>query len=176
MTKAPESRPDTGRAQLQGFVLASRGNVALIVALVLGVLVFGVGMGVDYTLANRRQDQINGFADAAALAAVTPDMMSQSTANAQAAAQAMFASQMATVSSVNYLPSNISITAVDTPTATTVVRTITISYTASSTNAFAAVLGMPSIAIGGSSSAKSSVAPRINFYMLLDTSDRKSVV
>ncbi len=143
--------------------------------MVIAVLVFLAGMGVDYTLATRRQDQINGFADAAALAAVTPNMMNQSSSNAQAAAQAMFLSQLATVSNVSYSPSNVTITATDTTTATSVNRVITVSYTATSSNAFAAVLGMPSIPIGGGASAKSSVAPKIDFYMLLDTSPSMAI-
>lgn len=156
-------------------VHARRGNVAIIVSLVIAVLVFLAGMGVDYTLATRRQDQINGFADAAALAAVTPNMMSQPASAAQAAAQAMFLSQLATVPNVNYSANNVAITATDTGTGTTVNRVITVSYTASSNNAFAAVLGMPSIPIGGSASAKSSLAPRIDFYMLLDDSPSMAI-
>jgi Flp pilus assembly protein TadG len=171
----PDQDPRPAEHRFLRFLTERKGNVAIIVALVLGVLIFGVGMGVDYTLANRRQDQINGFADAAALAAVTPDMMAQSSDAAQTAAQAMFMSQLATVTGVTYSPSNVVITAVDTPTATSVNRVITISYTANSTNAFGAILQMPSIAIGGSASAKSSVAPRIDFYMLLDTSPSMAI-
>jgi len=155
---------------LAGALHGRRGNVAIISCFVIVPLVFLAGMGVDYTLATRRQDQINGFADAAALAAVTPSMMNQSPANAQAAAQAMFLSQLATVSNVAYSPGNISITATDTGTGTTVNRVITVSYSATSTNYFAGVLGVGAIPISGSASAKSSVAPKIDFYMLLDTS------
>jgi Flp pilus assembly protein TadG len=161
--------------RLSRFLTERKGNVAIIVALVLGVLIFGVGMGVDYTLANRRQDAINGYADAAALAAVTPNMMSKTDADAIAAAQAMFTSQMATVSNITYSPTNVVITATDTGTGNTVNRVINISYTANSTNAFAGILGMPSIPIAGSASAKSSVAPRIDFYMLLDTSPSMAI-
>ena len=175
MTFPPLKEKSAWLPRLWCAVRERRGNVAIIVALVLAVLIFGIGMGVDYTLANRRQDQINGFADAAALAAVTPSMMSETDANAVAAAQAMFASQLATVSNITYSPSNISITATDTGAGNTVNRVITISYTANSTNAFGAVLGMPSIPIAGSASAKSSVAPKIDFYLLLDTSPSMAI-
>ena len=161
--------------RLRAFARDRRGNVAIIVGLVLVPLIFAAGMGVDYTLANRRQDQINGIADAAALAAVTPNMMSQSSDTAKAAAQAVFLSQIAQVPNITYSASNVTITAVDTPTATSVNRVITVAYTANSINAFAAVLGMPSIAIGGGASAKSAVAPRIDFYMLLDTSPSMAI-
>jgi len=175
MTTDPARSDDSHAKGLRRLVRARRGNVAIIVSFVIAVLVFLAGMGVDYTLATRRQDQINGFADAAALAAVTPNMRSQSSSDAQAAAQAMFLSQLATVSNVSYSPANVTITATDTTTATSVDRIIKVSYTATSANTFAAVLGMASIPIGGSASAKSSVAPRIDFYMLLDTSPSMAI-
>jgi Flp pilus assembly protein TadG len=151
------------------------GNVAIITCLVAVPLVFAAGMGVDYTLANRRQDQINGFADAAALAAVTPNMMNQSSETAQAAARSMFNSQLATVSSVAYSPSNIVVNVTDTANGTAVNRVVSVRYTALSNNAFSAVLGMAAIPIGGGSSATSYVAPRIDFYMLLDTSPSMAI-
>ena len=147
-----------------------RGNVAIIVCLVLVPLIFAVGMGVDYTLATRRQDQLNGIADAAALAAVTPDMMGKTSTDAQAAAQAVFMSQAVAVTNVNFTPSSITITATDAVNGTNVNRTVVVNYTATSNNAFSAVLGIATIGIGGSASATSSVAPKIDFYMLLDTS------
>jgi Flp pilus assembly protein TadG len=151
------------------------GNVAIITCLIAVPLIFAAGMGVDYTLANRRQDQINGFADAAALAAVTPNMMSQSSTAAQAAAQSMFNSQLATVTNVSYSPSNVVIAVNDTPNGTSVNRVVSVHYTAASNNAFGAVLGMAAIPIGGGSSATSYVAPRIDFYMLLDTSPSMAI-
>jgi Flp pilus assembly protein TadG len=160
------------------FLRGRRGNVAVIVCFVMIPLIFTIGMGVDYTLATRRQEQINGYADAAALAAVTPAMMSQNSDTAKAAALAVFQSQIATVPNINYSPSNISITVTPDAVAgsgTTINRTIQISYTATSTNAFASVLGMSAIPIAGSSSAKSSIAPRIDFYMLLDTSPSMAI-
>ncbi len=146
-----------------------RGNVALISCFMMIPLVFALGMGVDYTLAKRRQDQINGIADAAALAAVTPTMMLQSDANAIAAARSMFNAQIATVPEVGYSAGNVSITA-STSTGAVNKRTVTISYTATSTNQFAALLGVTTLPIAGTSAATSSLAPNINFYLLLDTS------
>src|SRR5690242_8859327 len=65
-------------------------NVAIIFAVALFPLVFLVGMGIDYTVASDRQAQLNAFADAAALAAVTPTMMAQSDSTATAVAQNTF--------------------------------------------------------------------------------------
>jgi len=151
-----------------------RGNVAVISAFLMIPMSFAVGIGVDYTLAARRQDQINGFADAAALSAVTPAMMSQNASVAQAAAQSMFNAQVAQVGHVGFVPSA-NVTVTDTGSGATVNRLVVLNYTASSNNAFAALLGMNTITIGGASSAKSSVAPHINFYMLLDTSPSMAI-
>jgi Flp pilus assembly protein TadG len=175
ISPTPKRRFDPIR--LLNFLRGRRGNVAIIVCFVTIPLIFTLGMGVDYTLATRRQEQINGFADAAALAAVTPGMMSNPSSTAAAAAKAVFLSQMATVPNITYSPSNVSITATDTTggSGTTINRSIQVSYTASSTNSFASILGMAAIPIAGSSSAKSSIAPRIDFYMLLDTSPSMAI-
>jgi len=147
-----------------------RGNVAILTAVIMVPTIFAIGLGLDFTLSRQRQDQINGIADAAALAAVTPNMISQTDANAIAAAKAMFNSQIALVPNVNYSPSNISITATDTPSGSTIIRTVLVSYTATSNNVFGGLIGSNTFPISGSSTATSSVSPQINFYMLLDDS------
>jgi len=145
-----------------------RGNVAILTAVIMLPTIFAIGLGLDFTLSRQRQDQINGIADAAALAAVTPNMLSQSDANAKAAATNMFDSQIALVPNVNYSLGGISITAVTSK--TTLVRTVVVSYSAASNNVFGALLGSNTFPISGSSTAMSSVSPQINFYMLLDDS------
>jgi len=52
-----------------------RGNIAIITALMMIPLTFAMGMAYDYTMAESRQDQINGMADVATLAGVTPTLM-----------------------------------------------------------------------------------------------------
>ena len=147
-----------------------RGNVAMIAAFALIPLVFAAGMAVDYTMATRRQDQIDGFADAAALAAVTPSMMLQSQATAQTTAYNMFVTQLATVGGVTYAPANISVTVSQVTGGSKVTRTAVVSYSASSANAFAGVLGLAKSNISGSSTASSANSPKTNFYLLVDTS------
>jgi Flp pilus assembly protein TadG len=155
---------------LRRSLLSKRGNVAIISAFALIPLLLSVGMGIDYTMAARRQAQIDGYADAAALAAVTPTQMTNSSSVAQATALAMFNAQLATVPNVSYVANNISVTATDTTNGTKVTRVVVVSYTAQSANSFAALLGLNTITIGGSSTATSGVAPKTNFYLLLDTS------
>jgi Flp pilus assembly protein TadG len=147
-----------------------RGNVAILTAFLMIPLLFALGMGVDYTLAKRRQDQINGYADAAALAGVTPNMMAQNSTAAQTAALNMFNAQLTTVGQISYSASNVSVTAVDQASGTSLNRTVTVSYNANSSNIFSGVLGVNSIPIQGTSVATSSLSPKIDFYLLLDTS------
>jgi len=157
------------------FLRQDRGNIAIIGAVMMIPLTFLLGMGVDYSFAAYRQDQLNGFADSATLAAVTPTMMAQSATASQTAAQSMFLSQLSTVNNIGYSSANVHVVANDTTGSATVTRTVTLSYTANSDNIFSAVLGMPSIPIGGTSQATSSTAPNINFWMLLDDSPSMAI-
>src|SRR5579872_825607 len=147
-----------------------RGNIALISVLTMFPLIFATGMSVDFTLAQRRQDQINGFADAAALGAVTPAMMLQNASASQAMAQNMFTGQLSGMANITYSPSDVTVTATDTGSGTAVTRTVTVTYKASSQNIFASVFGMGTLPISGTSTSTSAVSPNIDFYMLLDTS------
>jgi Flp pilus assembly protein TadG len=147
-----------------------RGNIALISVLTMFPLLFATGMSVDFTLAQRRQDQINGYADAAALGAVTPAMMLQTSSASQTVAQNMFNGQLAGMTNITYSPADVTVTATDTGTGTAITRTVTVTYKASSQNIFSSVFGMGVLPISGTSTSTSSVSPNIDFYMLLDTS------
>ena len=162
--------------RLFGAVLRhDRGNIAMIAAFMLVPLTLAVGMGVDYTFASYRQDQIDGIADSAALAGVTPAMMNGTDAQALAAVQAMFDSQMATIPNISYAPSDVNISITDSNTGSAVSRKITVSYKAQSHDIFGTMLGKPNTAIGGLASASSSVAPKIDFYLLLDDSPSMAI-
>jgi Flp pilus assembly protein TadG len=69
------------------FIRNLKGNVAIIFALSLVPIVFLAGMALDFTSATQKRARLNAAADAAALAAVTPKMASQSIAAAQAVAR-----------------------------------------------------------------------------------------
>jgi len=155
---------------LKASVRAKGGNVAVVTVFMMFPILFALGLGIDFTLSRERQDQINGIADAAALAAVTPNMITQSDAASQAAAQAMFLSQIALVSNISYSPGNVTVTATDTVSANTTTRTVKVAYVAASTNVFGGLLGSATFPISGSSTATSSTSPKIDFHMLLDTS------
>ncbi len=147
-----------------------RGNAAIITALMLVPVTIALGGSYDFTMAQSRKDQISGMADAAALAAVTPAMMLQTPTQSQAVARKLFANQIATVPGINYSLSNIQVTAADTISGTTVTRNVTVSFSATSSNSFAALLGVSNFPIGGSSTATSTTTPNIDFYVLLDNS------
>jgi Flp pilus assembly protein TadG len=148
------------------------GNVAITFALAMIPLVYAVGMGVDYTSAAYREDQLNAYADSAALAAVTPTMMASTDAASVAAAQNTFNAQASTLSGITYNSSGgVTVTTVDTITT----RTVTVSWTAASDNSFPNVLGSSTIALAGSSQAVGAIAPNINFYLLLDTSPSMAI-
>ncbi len=150
------------------FARDRRGNIAMMTALMLPVVVLSTGAALDYITAARREGKINGIADAAALAAVTPTMMQQSQSTAQTTAYALFNSQAATVTDVGTITPNVQIGEVSS--GTNIIRTATVTYTSTSNNVFAGVLGFANMPIRGKAVAKSSFAPKTNFYMLIDTS------
>ena len=151
------------------FWRSQEGNVAVITALAAIPMLFLAGTGVDYGIASARQAQLNGLADAAALAAVTPAMMAQSTTAATAAAQNTFNSQAAAISNVINATASISISTSGS------VRTVTVNYTANYQNSFPNVLGQNYIALGGSSTATGGLSPNIDFYLLMDDSPSMAI-
>jgi Flp pilus assembly protein TadG len=152
---------------LRSFLRESRGNVAMIFAISLVPLIYLTGMGVDYGSAAMREAQLNAIADSASLAAVTPSIMgtiSQGDQPSITAATNTFNAQVGSVAGVTN--PNVTVTVADTITT----RTVTVSYTANSQTFFPGVLGRSTIALSGTSQAVGSVAPNINFYLLLDDS------
>jgi hypothetical protein len=129
-------------------------------------IVYLTGMGVDYTAAVERQVALNADADSAALSAVTPTSLQQSTAAAIITAQNTFNAQAGAMSGISYNPANVNVNIAYNGT----VRTVVVSYTANSINFFPSVLGQATIALSGSSTATASTAPNIDFYLLLDAS------
>ena len=163
-------------ARLSRFRRQSKGNVALVSALVAVPITLATGMGLDYGMTTFTQDQINGFADAAALSAVTPNMMStKSATQSAAAAKANFLAQLSTLQNVTYVPGNISVTASDTTNGTVIQRTVTISYQASTQTMFGGLVGLNTLNFSGSATSVSSTAPNINFWMLLDDSPSMAI-
>jgi len=145
-----------------------RGNVLMLMGFAVIPLTFATGMSIDYARAARLQTKLNAIADAAALSAVTqPSMEQTDETQVQTAAKAMFDAQASTLVGLSGSPvATVSLTHPDGANS----RAVTISYTANSINAFSGVFKMPTIAIGGSSTARATAAPNMDFYLALDTS------
>src|SRR3954447_4970453 len=73
------------------------GNVAMIFALSMIPLGFLAGMALDYAAAIQKLQRLNAAADAAALAAVSPALMTQTTTQAQNVATNFFTGQASTI-------------------------------------------------------------------------------
>ncbi|HMG78471.1 MAG TPA: pilus assembly protein TadG-related protein [Xanthobacteraceae bacterium] len=163
------------RVSMRRFSRDRRGNVALIFALSMIPCVFLVGMALDFTSATQKRVQLNAAADAAALAAVTPSMMTQSTSAAQTAATNAFNGIAASVNGATSVTPTINVAT------SGLTRTVSVTYTANSTNAFPNVLRLltgtsqTNWAISGSSTSTATTAPNIDFYLLLDNSPSMNI-
>ena len=149
-------------------------NVLIILSVALIPILIAIGFGVDYARAEMIQTQLNAAADAAALATVDPTMLCQTSANAQAAATALFNSQAAswqgTVAFASGYP-QVTITPVSTSAnCSGTLRTTTVTYNASVNTVFSSLIGINTLAITGSSTANASQPPNINFFIAVDTS------
>jgi len=157
------------RVFTRSFIGDRRGNVAAIFAVMLVPIVFMSGMALDFSSAMQKRAKLNAAADAAALAAVTPAMMTQSSAAATTAATNIFTAQASGISGLNYSAPTITVSDAG------LYRTVTVSYTATSVNNFPNVLGNQTWSLSGTSQASSYTAPNINFYLLLDNSPSMAV-
>ncbi len=145
-----------------------RGNVSMMYALVAPILVFGGGAAVDYGRAAQIHTKLNAAADAAALAALTPAMLQQSTDVAKTAAENMFKGLTENIPGLtaNAMQVTVSVTAG----ATTLTRNVSVSYSSSVDTIFAQVLHTPTLPVSGVSEASAQAPPNIDFYVLLDNS------
>ncbi|CCE02964.1 pilus assembly protein TadG-related protein [Bradyrhizobium sp. STM 3809] len=147
-----------------------RANVAVIFALMMVPTIYLAGMALDYTVALRKQGQLDAAADAAAIAAVRPAMLSVTdTTVVKNTAAAVFAAK-ATMPGLTTVP-----TPTITVTDSGLQRTITVSYVAQSINNFPSVIGSQAWQVQGSATARASSAPNMNFYLLLDDSPSMAI-
>jgi Flp pilus assembly protein TadG len=159
------------RSLLARFLRDDKATVAVITAFTALPMLFLIGAGIDYGIAVQRQAQLNGYADAAALAAVTPTMMAQSASAATTAAQNTFNAQAGALTSVTYSPSNLQVAINSSGNK----RVATVTYSATYQTSFATILGMSSMPLSGSSAATAGMPPNIDFYLLLDDSPSMAI-
>lgn len=161
-----------GRGLLRRLRGDRRGNIMMILGFAMIPMVFGTGFGIDYSKAMKLRTRMNAAADAAALAAVNVTMMRQSDAQAIAAARAMFNAQVRGLPGMIYDETDATqlTIALTSSGGVNSGRTVTVTYTARSTNSFGGILGVPTLPVNGSAQANATRAPHINFYLLMDTS------
>lgn len=174
------SRDPPQAGLLKRYLAREEGNIVLLTAIILPILVLAFGAAFDYTGAGRRKETLNGISDAAALSATQPGMMGESCASSTSAtcqvvvAQVVSvfntqAAQIQGVSGATIAASNVTI--VDVPDASNVIqRTATVNWNANSNNLFGGILGFANIAISGTSVAKNGAAPVTTIFMLIDNS------
>jgi Flp pilus assembly protein TadG len=145
-----------------------RGNVSMMYALVAPILVFAGGAAIDYGRAAQIHTKLNAAADAAALAALTPAMLQQTTSVAQAAAVNMFNGLTENLPGLTANATQVTVSV--TVGATALTRNVSVSYSSSVNTIFSQVLGKSTLAVSGVSEASAQAPPNIDFYVLLDNS------
>jgi Flp pilus assembly protein TadG len=145
------------------------GAMAMMMGLAAIPLMFSVGAGIDYGTANRMKAKLDAVADIAALSAVDHQSITGTAAAAQTTAQDTFNAQAAGLPNVTV--GNVSATVTD----GTSGRTAVVNYTASKTNLFMGLFGIPTMTITGSSTAQAGLPVDINFYLLLDNSPSMNI-
>ena len=145
-----------------------RGNVAMMYALVAPVLLFGGGAALDYGRAAQIHTKLNAAADAAALAALTPAMLQQSSGVAQIAAENLFKGLTDGIPGLTANATHVTVTV--TAGATILIRNVAVTYSSSVNTIFAQVLGKSTLPVSGASQASAQAPPNIDFYVLLDNS------
>ncbi len=157
------------RDKLADFLAARSGNVTIIVALVAIPLFLAAGVALDYAVAAKIRTELAAIADAAALSATTPAMMTQSASTAQTAATNMFAAQAALIKGFTYNSQSLAVTVTDTTSAAKT-RNVSVVYSAQANNMFGGFYQRKYTNFTVSSAASLSTAPNIDFYLLLDNS------
>src|SRR5271157_4372900 len=104
-----------------------KGSTSILYALMAPVLIFAAGAAIDYGRAAQIHSKLNAAADAAALAALTPNMLQQSDAVAQAAAVSMFQGLTSGVAGVSGTTVNVAVSTGANP----LQRNVTITYASS---------------------------------------------
>src|ERR1700731_633496 len=145
------------------------GTMALFVALSAIPVIFSVGAGIDYSTANMAKSKLDAVADAAALSAVDNNAISGTAAAAQTTATTVFNAEAINLSNVTV--GTVTITVTDANGG----RTAVVAYTATKTNTFMGLMGIPSTTISGTASAAAGLSVNINFYLLLDNSPSMNI-
>jgi Flp pilus assembly protein TadG len=155
--------------QMRRFHRDESGTFAMFAGLATVPIIFSVGAGVDYSTASMAKAKLQAVADAAALVAVDHENISGTVAAAQTAATNVFSSEATNLKNVTVGAPTITVT--DSSTG----RTAVVNYSATKSNTFMSLLGIPTTTIKGSASSAAGLSVNINFYLLLDNSPSMNI-
>ena len=155
------------------FLWNSNGTTAVMFALGLPIIIVGVGVATDYSLAMRERERLNSYADAAALSAVSASGMQQTDDQVTTVAQNLWRAEATNTPNVSYDQNQPSVTITHPSGAAN--RTVQISYTATFTPTFANLLHVGSLTLSGNATAVSAISPNTDYYVLLDNSNSMSI-
>jgi Flp pilus assembly protein TadG len=145
------------------------GNIVPLFALSLMAVMGIIGMTVDYTQLSNRKVALDAIADAAALAAVTPALLSQTDQASIASATTLFNSQASQVKGIGAITLSVAVSD------SGLNRTASVTYQTTSKTSFGSLIGMTTAAISGTTQSIGSVPPNIDFYLLLDNSPSMAI-
>lgn len=152
-----------------------RGNVFVILAFAILPIMTATGMSIDYALAARLQTKMSAAADAAALSGVTQPMMHEANvANIESTVRRMFNAQVEGLRGLNYDASTLVVTVAETLGSVNR-RTIEVRFSGTSNNSFIGLLGRDTLPLGGVAQTSATIAPDIDFYVMLDTSPSMAI-
>jgi Flp pilus assembly protein TadG len=157
------------RERLDNFRVAKEGNIAIIFALTLIPIMILIGMAIDYTRESKVKVQLDTLADSAALAALTPTVIAQGTTAMSSAATTVFNSQVGNLQGLNGVTLSV------TPSISGGNYAMTVAYQTTTNLIFSKFIGVNQATISGTSAAAASIAPNIDFYLLLDNSPSMAI-
>jgi len=140
------------------------GNVAVMFGVAILPLLVAVGIAVDYARAVSFRDKLDNAADIAALASISKNANPFVNTPTQAGVRKYFDAVANTLSGVTITNFQADIA----PSVTSM--SVTVSYTGQVQTTLARIIGLSTIAIGGTATAKVNAPPYIDFYLLLDNS------
>ncbi len=145
------------------------GNIVPLFALSLMAVAGLIGVTVDYSQLSNRKVALDAIADAAALAAVTPALLSQTDQASINVATTLFNSQASQVKGIGAITLSVAMSD------SGLNRTAAVTYQTTSKTSFGSLVGMTTAPISGTSQSIGSVPPNIDFYLLLDNSPSMAI-
>jgi Flp pilus assembly protein TadG len=153
----------------QNFALDERGSVMMIFVLLFIPLMLFTGSVVDYARAAMDRSKLDAAADAAALATVGRTAITMTPTDAQSFAVSAFNALSADVPDAKVTDLKVQVSD------SGMKRTTTLTYSAWTPTVLMGLAGIPTVTIGGNSSAVAQRTPYMDFYLLLDNSPSMGV-